>query len=62
MVDILYKVESFRIIGACMEVHKILGSGFLESVYSDALELEFKKADIPFEREKNYQCFMMVNH
>ena len=48
MADILYKIESFRIIGACMEVHKKLGSGFLESVYSEALELEMKKAAIPF--------------
>jgi len=57
MADILYKEESFRIIGACMQVHKKLGSGFLESVYSEALALEFKKADIPFEREKKLSVF-----
>jgi len=40
-----------------MEVHKKLGSGFLESVYSEALELEFKKVDIPYEKEKKLQVF-----
>ena len=37
-----------------MEVHNNLGDGFLEIVYKDALELEFKNANIPFEREKEY--------
>ena len=40
-----------------MEVHKKLGSGFLESVYSEALEIEFKKVDIPYEREKKLPVF-----
>lgn len=40
-----------------MEVHKKLGSGFLESVYSEALELEFKKVDVPYEREKKLQVY-----
>jgi len=57
MADILYKEESFRIIGACMEVHKKLGSGFLESVYSEALELEFKKIGIPYDKEKKQQVY-----
>ena len=48
MTDILFKIESYKIIGACMEVHKKLGSGFLESVYSEALEIEFKTAGIPY--------------
>ena len=37
-----------------MEVHNNLGAGFLEIVYKDALEYEFRKADIPFFREKEY--------
>jgi len=55
--EILFKQESYQIIGACMEVHKKLGSGFLESVYSEALELEFNKAAIPFDREKKLPVF-----
>jgi GxxExxY protein len=50
--EILYKEECFRIIGACMEVHKTLGSGFLEAVYQEALIIEMQEQDIPFEKEK----------
>lgn len=57
MTEILYKTESYAIIGKCMEVHKKLGSGFLESVYAEALESEFKRADIPYEREKKIPVF-----
>ena len=55
MKKIFYKEESFQIIGKCMEVHNQLGAGFLEIVYKDALELEFRKANIPYEREKMYE-------
>jgi len=54
MSDLVYKDECFAIIGKCMEVHNNLGAGFLEIVYKDALEYEFRKAGIPFEREKQY--------
>ena len=52
---ILFKAESYTIIGVCMEVHNNLGAGFLEIVYKDALEYEFRKANIPYEREKQYE-------
>ena len=57
MTEILFKEESYKIIGACMEVHKKLGSGFLESVYAEALELEFKKVGVTYEREKKLPVF-----
>lgn len=44
--------ESFRIIGAAMEVHRIIGCGFSEAIYQEALEEEFKLRGIPFSREK----------
>ena len=52
MADLLYKEESYKIIGACMKVHAELGAGFLESVYQEALERQFIKDSIPYEREK----------
>lgn len=54
MNDILYKEESYHIIGKCFEVHNNLGPGFLEIVYKDALEYEFSLANIPYERERKY--------
>lgn len=55
MADLIYKDESYQITGACMEVHRLLGQGFLEIIYKDALEHEFKLRNIPFEREKAYK-------
>jgi GxxExxY protein len=46
--------ETFKIIGICMEVHRNLGPGLLEVVYKDALDIEFKANNIPFEREKEF--------
>lgn len=38
-----------------MEVHKILGRGLSESLYKDALEVEFNRNEIPYKREKGYE-------
>jgi GxxExxY protein len=48
---ILYKEESFAIVGACMKVHRSLGAGFLEAVYEEALEREFHIQKIPYKRQ-----------
>ena len=49
--DIIYKKESYLIIGACFEVYKEKGCGFLESVYQECLEIEFGLQGIPFESQ-----------
>tara|TARA_R110002073_G_C9315429_1_gene567928 strand:- start:17 stop:391 length:375 start_codon:yes stop_codon:yes gene_type:complete len=54
MFNIIYKDESYKIIGCLFDVYNNLGSGFSEIVYKDALEYEFKKHNIPFKREKEY--------
>ena len=48
MVDIVYKDECYLIIGACFEVYKEMGSGFLEPVYQECLEKELRRRNIPF--------------
>ncbi len=48
---ILFKDESYAIIGACMKVHRALGPGFLEAVYEEVLEKEFIIQNIPFKKQ-----------
>ena len=55
MNELIYKEEAYKIIGVCMEVHNNLGPGFMEIVYKDALELEFRNNGISYEREKKYE-------
>ena len=54
---IYYKQESYDIIGAAFEVYNKLSHGFLEAVYQECLEIEFKKKGIPYEREKDIKIF-----
>ena len=49
---IIHKEESYKIVGAAFKVYNGLGPGFLEAVYQEALEIEFQRQCIPYEREK----------
>jgi len=49
---LIYPEESYAIRGAIFEVHKQKGTGFLEKVYQECLEREFRERGIPYEREK----------
>lgn len=55
MSEIILKDESYKIIGICIEVHRVLGMGFKEAVYKEALELEFTNQNIPYVREKLFR-------
>jgi GxxExxY protein len=47
--NIIYKEDSYRIMGACFEVYKEKGCGFLEAVYQECLEMEFGLQGILFQ-------------
>src|SRR5438552_14927906 len=51
MTKILHKELSYRTVGAALEVHRVLGSGFLETVYEQALAHELALRAIPFKRQ-----------
>jgi len=55
--DKILNDQSYAVIGACMAVHRELGSGFLEAVYQEALVVEFELRKIPFEREKKISIY-----
>jgi GxxExxY protein len=65
MSNYLYEEDTYKIIGALMDVHKNLGKGFSEIVYKDAFEYELKRNGIFFEREKEYLVHykdIILNH
>ena len=57
MAELIYKEESYALIGCCMEVYNVLGHGFLEAVYQEALDRELKRAGVPFHREVPLEIF-----
>ena len=55
--DLLYSDLTRKIIGIAMEIHATLGAGFLESVYEEALAVEFELCGIEYERQKPIDVF-----
>lgn len=51
MSDLIYAQESYKIIGACFNVYKTMGCGFLEAIYQECLEIEFEFQHIPFKAQ-----------
>ncbi len=52
MTELIYKEETFKIVGICMAIHKVLGMGLIEINNKDAMQIEFMEQRIPYEREK----------
>ena len=52
MSQVIYREESYRIVGACFNVYRTMGCGFLEAVYQECLEIEFEYQGIPFASQK----------
>jgi GxxExxY protein len=50
--ELLLKDEVYAVVGAAMEVHNVLSSGFAEAVYQEAMEIELVARGIPFEAQK----------
>lgn len=64
--SLFYKSETYRIVGAAMEVHNVLGCGFMEKVYHEALKIELENAGIPFISEHKlpivYKSVLLQTH
>ena len=55
--ELLYSEITGPVIGAAMEVHKILGPGFLENVYEEAFAIELELRNIPYKRQHSIDIF-----
>jgi GxxExxY protein len=55
MSEILYREDTHRLIGLCMEIHREMGKGHDEIIYKDALVVELNHVNIPFAREKKFE-------
>ena len=53
--ELIYKEETYRIVGSALTVSNTLGCGFLEAVYQEAMEIELKESRVPFEAQKRIQ-------
>jgi len=52
MAELIHREESYKIMGACFEVYKQMGRGFLEAVYQECLEIELAEREIPFAAQR----------
>lgn len=50
---LIYAEDSYKILGACFEVYKTMGCGFLEAIYQECLEIEFELQGIPFSSQQD---------
>jgi GxxExxY protein len=55
MSELLYREETHRLIGFCMEIHREMGRGYDEVIYKDALVVESSRTNVPFARENKYE-------
>ena len=55
--ELIYQNESYQILGAAMHVYNVLGAGFMEAVYQEALQKEFRRRNIPHDREKEVKIY-----
>jgi len=55
--QLIYSEITGPVIGAAMEVHKILGHGFLESVYEEAFAIELDLRNISYKRQHSIDIF-----
>jgi GxxExxY protein len=52
MAELIYREESYKIMGACFEVYRSMVRGFLEPVYQECLEIELADRGIPFASQR----------
>jgi GxxExxY protein len=55
MPELLFKDETHKLIGLCMEIHRLLGKGHDEVIYKDALVVELNRSNVLFTREKKFE-------
>jgi GxxExxY protein len=57
MAELIYKDEAYAILGACFEVYKDKGCGFVEPVYQGCLAIEFEHRGIPYEAQAQMDLY-----
>lgn len=50
-------MEIYKVVGAAMKVHEILGRGLEEAIYQECLDIEMRKREMIPEREKAIDCY-----